>query len=271
MSANSSFLPDDYLDQRSERRTNIMSLVLFVVVMLGVFMAFLFTNHRWSKVRTEQQQINARYQEAAGEIGDLRELKKNKTEMLHKAELAAALVERVPRSFLLAEMINRMPERLSLLEFDLTSEKVRAAVEPTSDKATRRGRLKPRAAKTKKEAAEDNRRKKIPPPKYDVSISLVGVASSGQEVSRYLAALNAYPLPTNVTLEYTEERDIEGQVMQQFKVNAKLAPDADVRDIELLVNPKTVATRRAPVGKTVPASAPDTRSVSAETEGRSGD
>ena len=39
MSNNSSFLPDDYLDQRADRRTNLISLVLFAVVMLAVFLA----------------------------------------------------------------------------------------------------------------------------------------------------------------------------------------------------------------------------------------
>ena len=51
--SHSSFLPDDYLEQRAERRTNLISLVLFAVVMLGVFLAFLFTNQRWSVVNDD--------------------------------------------------------------------------------------------------------------------------------------------------------------------------------------------------------------------------
>ena len=36
-----SFLPEDYLDQKAERRTNMISLALFAIVMVSVFAAFL--------------------------------------------------------------------------------------------------------------------------------------------------------------------------------------------------------------------------------------
>ena len=36
MPNSNSFLPEDYLAQKAERRTNVISLVLFAVVMLGV-------------------------------------------------------------------------------------------------------------------------------------------------------------------------------------------------------------------------------------------
>ncbi len=103
MNTNASFLPDDYLDQKAERRTNLISLVLFAVVMLGVFLAFLVTNQKWSDVKNHQERINAHYQEAAQQITELVELEEQKSEMLLRAEIAAALVERVPRSVLLAE------------------------------------------------------------------------------------------------------------------------------------------------------------------------
>ena len=70
MSNNASFLPEDYLDQKAEQRTNLISLVLFAVVMLGVFLAFLFTNEKRSEVKQDQEVINARYQEAAEQIPD---------------------------------------------------------------------------------------------------------------------------------------------------------------------------------------------------------
>ena len=236
MSTNASFLPDDYLDQKAERRTNLISLVLFVIVMLGVFLAFLFTNQKWAIVKRDQGKINVRYQEAAEQIKELIELEEQKTEMLQKAELAAALVERVPRSFLLAELINRMPPRLSLLEFELTSERIKPAAARTANPAG--GRLKPRRAPTKQEATAEKR--KIKAPKYKVSIELIGVAPTGQEVSRYLAALNTYSLLTDVTLDYTEEKEVESQIMQRFKIRMYLDPTADVRDVDPLIIPRRI-------------------------------
>lgn len=235
MSTNASFLPDDYLDQKAERRTNLISLVLFVIVMLGVFLAFLFTNQKWAIVKRDQVKINVRYQEAAEQIKELIELEEQKTEMLQKAELAAALVERVPRSFLLAELINRMPPRLSLLEFELVSEKIKPAIErPTAESNDRLARRAP----TKQEAAVEKR--KVKPPKYKVMVELIGVAPTGQEVSRYLAELNSYALLTDVTLEYTEEKEVEQQIMQQFKIKMQLDGAADVRDVDPLIIPRRV-------------------------------
>lgn len=238
MSNNTSFLPEDYLARRAERRTNLISLVLFAVVMLGVILAFAVTNQKWSQVKQDQMTINSSYQTVAEEIRELTELEEQKNEMLHKAELAAALVERVPRSILLAELINRMPDRLSLLEFDLSSEKIKPAIQRPTSKDKDSDRLGAQRAKTKEEAAEDG--KKIRPPRYKVSISLVGVAPSNMEVSRYLAELNSYPLFENVTLEYSEEKEIEGQVMREFEIQLKLDPDADVRLVDPLTKPRGV-------------------------------
>ena len=229
MSTNSSFLPDDYLDQKAERRTNLISLVLFAVIMLAVFLAFLFTNQRWSDVKRDQELINSRYQKAAAQITELVELEKQKNEMLHKAELAAALVERVPRSVLLAELVNRMPDELSLLKFELKSERIKPLAPKEDRKRGKSGRLGPKRAKTRQEASEDQ--KKVRAPKYRVEITLVGVAPSGQEVSEYMSALNDFELLRGVTMEYVEEKDIEGRLLQKFEITMKLDPNADVRSV----------------------------------------
>jgi len=264
-----SFLPEDYLARKAERRTNLICLVLFAVVMLGVFLAFVFTNQKWTQVKRDQATINVRYQTAAEQITELSELEDQKEEMLQKADLAAALVERVPRSILLAELINRMPERLSLLELELTSEQLKPVTPTKTDahKDRQKGnRLGPERAPTKEEAAEEQ--KKIRPPRYKVEISLVGVAPTDLEVSRYLAELNAYPLLREVTLAYSEEKDIEGQIMRKFEIKMKLETDADVRDVDPLIPPRRIRdpmtdqlelARPGAEGKTVRAGSPDGR------------
>ena len=174
MSNNASFLPEDYIAQKAERRTNVVSLVLFAVVMLAVFLAFLVTNQKWSKVKDDQARINLQYQTAAREIRELNELEEQKKEMIDKAELAAALVERVPRSILLAELINRMPARLSLLDFELTSEKVRVSPRVKKETVGKTGRLAPKRGKTKAQATDGPA--KVEAPRFRVDIVLTGVA-----------------------------------------------------------------------------------------------
>lgn len=234
-----SFLPDDYVAQKAERRTNVICFVLFVVVMAGVFGAFLVTNRQWVRVKKEQEQMSQRYQTVAEEIEELNQLEEQKEEVLHKAELAAALVERVPRSILLAELINRMPDRLSLLQFELKSDQIKTGPVRRLPREGA-GRLgKPTRARTKAEAAADAA-EKPGAPTYRVSIALVGAAPTDLEVSRYLSALNAYPLLQNVTLEYSERKEIDGRAMRQFRVKMQLDPDADVRMIDATIDSRRV-------------------------------
>jgi Tfp pilus assembly protein PilN len=233
MSNNASFLPEDYLAQKIERRTNVVSLILFAIVMAGVAFAFLFTTQKWKQVKSDQAAINARYEQAAEDIRDLTELEAQKEQMLDKAELAAALVERVPRSILMAELINRMPDRLSLLELELKSEKMKKRVARVVDTDAKTGRLKPKRPKTKQEATEAA--KVIEAPTYLVSITLMGVAPGDLEVSRFLTQLNAYPLLMDVKLKYTKQKLIDGEEMREFKMTMRLNEDADIRDVDPMV------------------------------------
>ena len=63
-----SFLPDDYVEERLDLRANIMSGVLFVIVMLGVIGAFFVTNQKWQTIRTAQAEVAQKYEEAGRQI-----------------------------------------------------------------------------------------------------------------------------------------------------------------------------------------------------------
>jgi len=243
--SNASFLPEDYLSQKAEQRTNIVSLILFGVVMIAVVGAFFVTNRQARMVKSAQEAINSQYQQAGMQIQELTQLEKQKEEMLHKAELAAALVERVPRSILLAELINRMPERLALLEFTMKSEKIKPAA-PAAEKDAQ-GRLvtKAKKAPTREEAGASVQ--KVDPLRYQVSIAMVGVAPTDLEVSRYMTELNNYALVKDVVLEYSEQKEIQGRTMRQFKINLALDADADVRKTD----PLNVPRIRNPMGDEV--------------------
>ena len=85
-----SFLPEDYLDQKAERRTNLISLTLFAIVMVSVFAAFLVTNRQWSQVKAARASINDQYDQAAEQIRRLNELEKQKDQMINKARLRSS-------------------------------------------------------------------------------------------------------------------------------------------------------------------------------------
>src|SRR5262245_51798045 len=117
--AKQSFLPEDYLERKVQWRTNIISLTLFAVVMLGLVAAFFVTNKARAEVRTMQQQVNMDFQHAADALRKLDELQQRKNDMIRKAEIAGVLVEKVPRSLILSEVVNSMPATMTLTDLQM--------------------------------------------------------------------------------------------------------------------------------------------------------
>lgn len=242
-----SFLPDDYVALQAEKRTNVISLTLFVVVMFAVFGAFMVTNKQWTQVKAAQKTINDQFQLAATKIEELNELEKQRDRMLNKAELAIALVERVPRSILMAELINRMPPRLSLLEFELKSTPIKPVTTPPAGTGNLRssGPQAPRGSSggsggktpTREQTMQE---RKIDPPMYRVSLSMIGLAPTDREVSQYIAELISHPLLKDVTMKYSVQTNVDEQQMQEFRVEMTLDPSGDVRGIDPLSIPRNL-------------------------------
>ena len=230
MSGNS-FLPDDYVAKKTERRTSILNLALFSIVMVGVLTAFLFTNSQWKQVRSDEQAITTRFEQAAQQITELRDLEQTRRQLMDKADLAQALVERVPRSILLAELINRMPPRLSLIEFALGSEQIKPI--RRNDPSGQAGRLgnAPQRGRTVEQAAREAPARPEPT-RYLISIAMTGVAPTDLDVSRYMASLNAFDLLHAVRLEVSEEKEVDGRSMRQFRITMKIDPEADIRTVD---------------------------------------
>jgi len=232
-----SFIPEDVIAKRLERRTSAICLSLFFIVMIGVVGAFFVTNQRWTSVKDHQEAINTRYVQAAKDIEILKVLEEQRSEMVQKASLTTALIERVPRSILLAEFINRMPEDTTLLEFNLESKRIKetaAKAKPASGKKPRSLTRSPNAkdAKAEAEAAKPK------PPRFETSIVLIGAASTHQQVSEYLKALQEFELLGSVDLKYSESTVIDDQGLIEFRLEAGLLPDADARRIEPLKAPR---------------------------------
>jgi hypothetical protein len=79
---------------------------------------------------------------------------------------------------------------------------------------------------------------KVEPPKYKVVITMVGVAPTDLEVSKYMNQLSAYSLIRDVALDVSEEKNIDNRMLRQFKITMSLDPAADVRGIDPLIMPR---------------------------------
>ena len=224
MPDNTSFLPEDYLARKIARRTNLLCLSLFAVVLVAMFAVYFIQYAQGGEVKKEQAQVEQDYAEAAKRIEELEELQARKQQMIHKAKIIAVLVERVPRSLIMAELINHMPPSLSLMELELDTKVVRAAERPKTAIERQREIM------NKKQKIEEVDQPVAPPTAVD--LKMVGLAPTDVEVSTFIARLNQHSMFQNVVLAFSEQTKIRDQPMRKFRIDATLNQDVDVTALE---------------------------------------
>jgi Tfp pilus assembly protein PilN len=217
------FLPDDYVREARERRSGFFALALFAIVMGSVFAAFLVTNRQWTSVRTAQANINGETEKAAKEIAEMKRLESMRAQMVEKAELARGLLEPVPRSVLLASLVNTMPADLSLIELEVKSEEIK------SQKAAAPQGADPKARRMTK-GKEPEAPAKPEPVRRRVVVNATGVAPDDLDVSGWMGALSKVPFLSGIRLEVSEEKEFGSTMMRQFRISMRIEPGADVRD-----------------------------------------
>lgn len=236
------FLPEDYIQRKAENRSNAISLVLFGVVMFCVIGAFLVTNRQWSTVRARQADINQQYAAETKKIEQLKTLEAQKAEMMEKAEITTGLIERVPRSILLAELINRMPDRVVLTEVQLASKRVK---DRDTGKADPKKKDDPKAKSLAgKGAPKGGKAKEAPPPekprppRLEFTMALNGLAASDEDVADFQSGLRACGLLDRVDVVSSQATTVDEVPMRKFRIEAAVRVDADARRIEPLLVPR---------------------------------
>ena len=242
MADNLSFLPEDYLEKKIQRRTNVICVTLFVIVLGGVIGGFYVSDRQTRQIRQRQREVNVRYEEAAKRLAQLDKLQDQKTRMMRKARVTASLLERIPRSLILSELINNMPTTLSLLDLEMQTKKLK----------------RKRPAKTmldvakQKSAAGVNPNQPMPEPEVDptkVTLDLVGVAPTDVQVAKFMTALGQAELFQDIELVFSQEVTIEHHTMRKFRITMRVNQDVVVQNME----PKKVrrTLSQNPMGSTI--------------------
>jgi len=73
------------------------------------------------EIEDQYTKVQDQYTSAAKRIEQVQQMQDKQRKMAQQAELTAGLLEKVPRSFILAELTNGIPEGVSLLDFRLDS------------------------------------------------------------------------------------------------------------------------------------------------------
>ncbi|HZN69997.1 MAG TPA: PilN domain-containing protein [Tepidisphaeraceae bacterium] len=247
-----SFLPDDYLERKARHRANILCGVLAVIVLGIIVSAFWYQEKITRAVERRYNEVETKYAEAAKRIEKVNQMRSQQQQVVRRAELAASLVEKVPRSNILAEYANSLPAGLSLLSLQMESRE--RFVPPP-----------PMSAFEKKKLELEGKSSPTPAPKvYDVYLKIEGVASTDIQVAQLMEKLKHSPLFKEVNLLFTEEYQLRDKnnaerdkhdVLRKFQIEMMLNPQAEVVNA---VNP-TSGTTATELGEDGPNPSADVR------------
>jgi Tfp pilus assembly protein PilN len=231
-----SFLPDDYLERKAQRRTNAICATLFLVVMVMIGTAFTFTERSMRAVERDHADVERQYTEAARRIQQVQQMQDKQRTMAIQAELTSSLLEKVPRSFLLAEVTNAMPTGVSLLDLALESKKRAAPKDGGGSKSTFEQKKSTPAPARKKPG--DGGALGAEPRIYDVYVRVTGVAATDVQVAQFISRLNVSKLLRDVNLVISDEYKSGDEQLRRFQIEMTVNPDAEVSSLE---KPKVTA------------------------------
>ncbi|MFP4144369.1 MAG: PilN domain-containing protein [Phycisphaeraceae bacterium] len=233
MAKDMNFLPEDYLEKRAARRTNVFCLGLFALMLMGVGGGYYVYAQQDESVRETQQAVNVRFEEAAQRIEQLQELQSRKATMMRKARITSVLVERVPRSLILSQLINHMPQTLSLTSTEMKTEVVQQARRPRTSLQAEQQRL------AKQEAQKEGQPPPVELPETRVTMVLEGLAPTDLEVSQFIGALSGHEMFHDVNLIYSREpgRSPYGEKsndrqVREFRLELAVTQELDLQHLE---------------------------------------
>jgi Tfp pilus assembly protein PilN len=241
--AGGSFLPEDYLQKKAERRQLAIGLALFLIVALAMVGAFFVTYRKWSTVMSMQAAVNREWVEQEKKIEQLKVLEAQRDELKARAETTTALLERVQRSTLLAELINRMPAQVTLTDLTLKSKRLLPQVKPQPAASSLAGPQTAASVGARATSAGTTPGAPAPapkpgPPTFEFTLELSGLSATDEDVADYHAALVQCPLLDRVEMLFSGETTVQEVPMRKFRIEAKIRASADTRTIEPLHVPR---------------------------------
>ena len=234
---NINFVPDDYTQSNDSRRTNLIYLVLFAVVMTALGGSFVSIKIRQRACRISEELVNARMTEIQEAIKQFEELQTKKREMMKTALTTAELLEPVPRSILLASLTNNLPPGVSLSEVNLVQKQSKQStpVVKTSKYQVAQAQKTASQSNGSQQAAQSQSNEPENPEKLlETHINIGGIAPSDLQVASYIEQLSNSSLLDNVALIESKEYKLQDSTMRQFKLSAMLRKNVHLtkEDIE---------------------------------------
>jgi Tfp pilus assembly protein PilN len=224
-----SFLPEDYLEKKVIRRANILCVLLLLLGGGGIAICYSWTRADSAKIDANFAEVDSRYLDAARKIEQVKKMHEKQRAVFHHAELAASLVEKVPRSNILAEVTNSLPTGVSLIDFIMHSSPHQVDTSTANTAfAQQRAQLD---AKNSADSAK--------PPQRDVKLTITGIARDDVQVAQLMTHLDHSTLFSAVNLvisdTYNDQRgdqpkNDKAPQLRRWQIEMMLSPTAEVKE-----------------------------------------
>jgi Tfp pilus assembly protein PilN len=211
-------VPDDYIQNSESRRTNLMYLILFAVVMAALGGSFATIRIRRRAVSAKEELVNTKMTHLQKAIQQFEELQTRRKAMMKTALTTAQLLEPVPKSVVLASLTNNLPPGVSLAKLDLIQKESKQAARPVPANKYQAARTEQAAGQIKVSNEQ----------LLETHIGIEGMAPSDLQVAAYIERLGASSLLDNVALVESKEHKIEDTTFREFKLTAMLKRDVQL-------------------------------------------
>jgi Tfp pilus assembly protein PilN len=228
-----SFLPEDYLEQKYTRRANVVCVLLFLLTGGGIAAGWNWMRGSNTRIEATFAEVDAKYTDAARKIEQVKKMHEKQRDVVHHAELAASLVEKVPRSNILAEITNALPTGVSLLDLSMRSQLRQGGSASTAAPAAN--------SFAQHKAAIEGQNQPAPPPQVDVKINITGIAADDVQVAQLMGRLGKSALFQKVNLIISDvytpagsptdsSKGDKGPKLRRWQIDMMLNPQAEVRE-----------------------------------------
>lgn len=221
--APNSFLPQDYIAKKADSRANIFLLSLFAVVMAAVVGAFMVTYRQKVDLRQHLVSVSERYNAEAKKIEQLKQLESQRAQIMEKAQLTAALVERIPRWAVNQEIALRMAPTMRIQELKIKSSRVDPPAPKTKEATPAVKSLANKIVPKKDEPKADP----VLAPTFKYNLTIIGGAKENNDIADFIRSMRESPIFDDVELAYIREGKGDDALPRRFEVAAIIRQDGD--------------------------------------------
>ncbi|HYE60939.1 MAG TPA: PilN domain-containing protein [Phycisphaerales bacterium] len=252
--ANSSFLPEDYIARKTESRVNILILSLFMLVMAGVVGAFLVTNQQGKDIRARQMLVNEQFDAEGKKIEQLKALESQRAQMMEKAEITSALIDRVPRWAVLGEVTLRKPMSSTLDSLVIKSTRKDPVVAaPAAAAPAKKPIVKSLTDKVAGAPDPTPEKPKVTAPTFTYAMTISGSADNNSDVADFLKSLKDSPILDKVELTFIREAREKDKEFRKFEISASIRTDINSQVLaDSLTSLKAARSAQLQKGSTTP-------------------